>query len=101
MAVIGLKGRVSVDEEDALRDAVNALVNEGRLKLVLNLRGVTLIDSAGLGTIVAHCVRVRRRGGDLKLVQGTLRTAHALHITGLDTVFESFESEDEAVRSFL
>ena len=100
VTVMSLTGRLSVDEESALRHAVNALVQADRVLLVLNLAAVSLIDSAGLGTLVASCVKVRRRQGDIKLVRLTRRNDRALRITRLDTVFESFASEDEAVASF-
>jgi anti-sigma B factor antagonist len=100
VTVLSLTGRLSVDEESALRQAVNALVQADRLFLVLNLAAVSLIDSAGLGTLVAACVKVRRRQGDVKLVRLTPRNNHAMRITRLDKVFESFASEDEAVASF-
>lgn len=100
VTVLSLTGRLSVDEELALRHAVNELVQAGRVLLVLNLADVSLIDSAGLGTLVAACVKVRRRQGDMKLVRLTPRNDHAMRITRLDKVFESFPSEDEAVASF-
>ena len=68
--------------------------------LVLNLAAVSMMDGAGLGALVAACVKMRRRHGDVKLVQMTARNNHAMRITRLDTVFERFESEAEAVRSF-
>ena len=100
VTVLSLTGRLSVDEELAFRDAVNTLLQNGRVFLVVNLADVSLIDSAGLGTLVAACVKVRRRQGDMKLVRLTPRNDHALQITRLDRVFESFASEDAAVASF-
>ena len=75
-------------------------MQEGRRKLVLDLRGVTYIDSAGLGLLVAKYVSVRRTGGDVRLVHVTARSNQLLSITKLATVFRMFESEAEAVASF-
>lgn len=100
VTVLSLTGRLSVDEEPLLKRAITTQLEAGRVLLVLNLAAVSLIDSAGLGALVAACVKMRRRHGDLKLVRVTRRNDHALRITRLDTVFESFESEDEAVGSF-
>jgi anti-sigma B factor antagonist len=100
VTVLTLKGRLSIDEELVLRDAVDMLAQTGRVHLVLNLRDVGLIDSAGLGALVAALVKVRRRHGDLKLVRMTPRNNHAMRITRLDAVFQRFESEDEAIGSF-
>ena len=100
VTILNLKGRLVLEECVTLRDAVDALVQQGRPKLVLDLRDVIYIDSAGLGMLVAKYMSVRRRGGDMKVVHATPRSLHVLEITHLDKVFETFESEDEAVRSF-
>jgi anti-sigma B factor antagonist len=100
VTVLSLTGRLSMDEEPAFRQAVNAQVQADRVFLVLNLAEVSMIDSAGLGTLVAACIKVRRRQGDMKLVRLTPRNDHAMRITRLDAVFESFASEEDAVASF-
>jgi anti-sigma B factor antagonist len=79
---------------------VNSLVNQGRRRIVLNLAGVPYVDSAGLGEIVGSYTTVSRQNGSLKLLNLTKKITDLLAITKLLTVFETFESEDEAVRSF-
>jgi anti-sigma B factor antagonist len=101
VVVLDLKGRVTLGEGDELlKDKVNSLLNQGRKKIVLNLADVPYIDSAGLGEIVRTYTTVSRQGGSLKLLNLTKRIADLLSITKLLTVFESFESEADAVRSF-
>lgn len=101
VTVLDLKGRVTLGEGDELlKDKVNSLINQGRRKLVLNLADVPYIDSAGLGEIVRTYTTVSRQGGSLKLLNLTKRITDLLSITKLLTVFETFESEDEAVKSF-
>jgi len=101
VTVLALKGRIILEEEEhPLRTVVDMLVEQGRLKLVLDLREATYIDSAGVGVLVAKYVSVRRRGGTIKLLHLGPRVRHVLEITKLTGVFEIFESEDEAVRSF-
>ena len=100
VTVLSLTGRLSVDEEPVFKQAVSTLLEAGCVLLVLNLAAVSMIDSAGLGALVAACVKARRRHGDVKLVQMTPRNDHAMRITRLDAVFERFESEAEAVKSF-
>ena len=101
VVVLDLKGRVTLGEGDQLlKDKVNSLVNQGRKRIVLNLAGVPYIDSAGLGEIVGSYTTVSRQGGSLKLLNLTKKITDLLAITKLLTVFETFESEDEAVRSF-
>lgn len=99
--VLDLKGRITLgDGDELLKDKVNSLINQGRRKLLLNLADVPYVDSAGLGQIVRTYTTVSRQGGQLKLVNLTKRIEDLLSITKLLTVFETFDSESEAVKSF-
>jgi anti-sigma B factor antagonist len=99
--VLDLKGKITLGEGDELlKDKVNSLVNQGSKKIILNLAEVPYIDSAGLGEIVRTYTTVSRQGGSLKLLHLTKRITDLLSITKLLTVFETFESENDAVRSF-
>jgi anti-sigma B factor antagonist len=99
--VLDVKGRITLGEGDELlKDKVNSILNQGHRKLVLNLAAVPYIDSAGLGEIVRTYTTVSRQGGSLKLLNLTKRITDLLSITKLLTVFETFESENDAVRSF-
>ena len=101
VVVLDVKGRITMGEGDELlKDKVNSLVNQGHKKIVLNLAEVPYIDSAGLGEIVRTYTTVSRQGGSLKLLNLTKRITDLLSITKLLTVFETFDSENEAVRSF-
>ena len=101
VVVLDLKGRITLgDGDQLLKDKVNSLVNQGNKRIVLNLGGVPYIDSAGLGEIVGSYTTVSRQGGSLKLLNLTKKITDLLAITKLLTVFETFDSEDEAVRSF-
>ncbi len=101
VTVLDLKGKMTLGEGDELlKDKINSLVSQGHKKLVLNLEGVPYIDSAGLGEIVRTYTTVSRQGGKLKLLNLTKRIEDLLSITKLLTVFETFESEEDAVRSF-
>jgi anti-sigma B factor antagonist len=99
--VLDVKGKVTLGEGDEmLKDKVNSLVNQGHKKIVLNLADVPYIDSAGLGEIVRTYTTVSRQGGNLKLLNLTKRITDLLSITKLLTVFETYESENDAIRSF-
>ena len=99
--VLDLKGKITLGEGDELlKDKVNSLVNQGHKKIVLNLADVPYIDSAGLGEIVRTYTTVSRQGGSLKLLNLTKRITDLLSITKLLTVFETFDSESEALKSF-
>jgi anti-sigma B factor antagonist len=101
VTVLDLHGKILIGEgDDALRDAVTRLVDGGRTKLLLNLADVPYVDSAGLGEIVRCYTTVSRKGGRLKLVNLTKKIQDLLAITKLLTVFETYDSEGDAVRSF-
>ena len=99
--ILDVKGRITLGEGDELlKDKVNSLLNQGQKKIVLNLAAVPYIDSAGLGEIVRTYTTVSRQGGNLKLLNLTKRITDLLAISKLLTVFETYESENDAVQSF-
>jgi anti-sigma B factor antagonist len=101
VTILDLKGKMTLGEGDELlKDKINTMLAGGKKHLLLNLEGVPYIDSAGLGEIVRTYTTVSRQGGKLKLVNLTKRITDLLSITKLLTVFETFESVPEAVKSF-
>jgi len=99
--LLDIKGKITLGEGDEqLKDKVNSLVNQGHRKMVLNLAEVPYLDSAGLGEVVRAYTTVSRQGGSLKLLNLTKRITDLLAITKLLTVFETFDSENDAVKSF-
>jgi len=101
VTLLDLKGKMTLGEGDELlKDKVNSLTNQGKRKIVLNLADVPYIDSAGLGEIVRTYTTVTREGGQLKLLNLTKRITDLLAITKLLTVFETYDNEADAVRSF-
>jgi anti-sigma B factor antagonist len=101
VTVLDLRGKMTLGAGDELlKDKINSMLASGRKKLILNLEGVPYIDSAGLGEIVRTYTTVSRQGGSLKLLNLTKRIEDLLSITKLLTVFETFDTEAEAVKSF-
>jgi anti-sigma B factor antagonist len=101
VTILDLKGKITLGEGDeALKDKINSLILQGRKKILLNLEGVPYIDSAGLGEIVRTYTSVSRQGGQLKLVNLTKRITDLLMITKLLTVFETFDTEADALKSY-
>jgi anti-sigma B factor antagonist len=101
ITILEVTGRiVFYDGAAILRAHMNELVDEARLKFILDLRGVTYIDSFGVGVIAAKYVSVRRKGGEVKLMKLSPRSHQVMSISGLLRIFESFESEEEAIKSF-
>ena len=101
VTVLDLTGKLMTDESaQHLKDKINSLISQGRTHILLNLRNVPYIDSGGLGQLVASYGSVMKAGGALKLLNVTSRNHDLLSITRLVTVFESFDSESEAIQSF-
>jgi anti-sigma B factor antagonist len=102
VVIVDLSGKITLGEggDVALKDKVRSLVQQGHRKLLLNLGDVAYVDSAGLGEIVQSFATVNKDGGALKLLNVTRRIKDLLSITKLLTVFETFDSEAEAITSF-
>jgi anti-sigma B factor antagonist len=99
--VIDAVGRITLGEgASTFRDKVRELVTSGNKKLLLNLGEVSYIDSSGIGEMVSGFTTVTNQGGVVKLLNLTKRVKDLLQITKLYTVFEVFEDEATAVRSF-
>ena len=101
VAILDLNGKLVLGDGDALlKDKVHSLVFQGHKQIVLNLGGVSYVDSSGLGALVAASVTSKSNGGQIKLLNLTKRIQDLLSITKLLTVFDCFDSEAEALRSF-
>jgi len=101
VTILDLKGKLTLgDGDELLRNKINGLVQAGVKKIVLNLGEVPYIDSAGLGEVVRTYTTVKKQDGMLKLLNLTKRIQDLLSITKLLTVFDVFENEPDAVRSF-
>ena len=101
VAVLDLKGRFRISGGTlALHRSIRCLVDEGKTKIVLNLAGVTHIDSTGLGEFISSYVTLSNRGGHIKLVHLTERLQDIMAITKLLTVFDVYDNELDALASF-
>jgi anti-sigma B factor antagonist len=101
VTVLQVAGRVVLGDGAAeLRARMNDLIDEARLKFLLDLTEVTYIDSFGVGVIAAKYVSVRRKGGDVKLLRLSPRSRRVMRISGLLKIFQSFDNEEEGVKSF-
>ena len=101
VTILDLKGKLTIgDGAEVLRDTVASVVFQGERKLLLNLAGVPYMDSGGLGELVRCSVITGRASGAVKLVNLTSRITDLLSITKLSHVFDTFDSEPEALASF-
>lgn len=101
VTILDMSGAVRIGEGSvALRDAIRGLADVGKKKILLNLAGVNYVDSSGIGELIANYTTVSRQGGQLKLLNLTDKIQNLLVITKLLTVFDAFEDEAEALKSF-
>ncbi|HYS27461.1 MAG TPA: STAS domain-containing protein [Vicinamibacterales bacterium] len=101
VTVLDLDGKMVLGDGDTLlKDKIHSLVFQERKNIVLNLGRVSYMDSSGLGALVASFVTAKNNGGQVKLLNLTGRLQDLLAIAKLLTVFDTFDSEADAVRSF-
>jgi anti-sigma B factor antagonist len=101
VTVLDIVGRLTIDQAaQHLKDKIHSLIAQQRTQIVLNLKNVPYIDSGGLGQLAASYGSVMKTGGALKLLNVNSRNHDLLSITRLVTLFETFDSEAEAVQSF-
>jgi len=101
VTIMDVEGKILLGEGDVqLKRKIDEMIERKETKLLLNLANVPYMDSGGLGEIVRSYTTVKRAGGELKLLNATKRISDLLTITKLITVFEIYEEEGEAVKSY-
>ena len=101
VTIIYPKGKLTIGVGDvALRGAVQAALGAGATKILINLKGVSTADSSGVGEMAAASTTVTNRGGALKLCDLPKKVTNVLRITQMITVFDIFDTEDQAIASF-
>ena len=101
VTILDLKGRLRVGGNAlALHRSIRSLVLEKKTLVILNLAGVSFIDSCGLGELVASQVSIENKGGEIKLIGLTEQLRELLRATRLLAVFDTYASEAEAIQSF-
>jgi anti-sigma B factor antagonist len=101
VTILDLKGRPRVGGTTvALHRSIRSLIQEEKTLILLNLSGVTHIDSAGLGELIAGYVTARAKGGDIKLLKVTETLRELMSVTNLLNVFDVYENEPDALASF-
>jgi anti-sigma B factor antagonist len=101
VAVLSLKGQMLLDDGDlAFGRHISELTGRGIVKIVVDLGGVTFMDSSGVGMMAAKLKHIRERGGDLRLVHLSARSQRLLGMMKLLIAFDTFDDEAAAVRSF-
>ena len=100
VTVIAPSGRLDVVGAPALKEAVSEAMKNGQPRLILDLEGVSFVDSSGLGSVVAALKQVRTSKGDLRLAAPNQQVRVVLELTTLDRVFPYFATVEEALTDF-
>ncbi len=99
--ILDISGQITFTQGDEmLKDKIHSIVHQGHTNILVNLARVDYVDSAGLGELVGAYTTVTRAGGKLKLLSLTKKMRDLLAISKLLTVFDTFDNEQEAVKSF-
>ncbi len=100
VSVVEVSGKLTSLESGALSNSIAQLLKDGRKQILLNLRGLTYLDSSGIGDLVRTYMSVIKRGGEMKVVGLTDKVEEILKITQLYQVFQEFQDERSALQSF-
>jgi len=101
VTIFDLKGKILFgDGIDELRQSINNAIKDKEKQLVLNFAEVPYLDSTGLGEVVRSYTTLKKEGGTVKIANLSNKVKDLMMVTKLITVFETFESENEAVKSF-
>ncbi len=101
VTIIDLNGKLMLgDPTQRLHDKVNSLLQQGRKNILLNLGEVAAVDSGGLGELVRTLTTMQKHGGSLKVANLPKRVQDLLVMTRLVTVFDTYEDETAALKSF-
>ena len=101
ITILDMSGKMRIGESGTVFcNTIHSLVEDGRRKILLNLQGVTHIDSTGLGELIASYNTLDKKGGQVKLLHLTQRVRELMILTKLLTVFDIYENESEALDSF-
>lgn len=101
VAIVDLHGKITLGENTGiLRDELRSLLAQGKKNIVLNMKDVSYVDSAGLGELVGAYTTAANQGGAVKLLHLQGKMKDLLQITKLETIFPTFDDEQQAVSSF-
>ena len=101
VVILDLKGKILFgDGIEELRTSINSAIKENEKNLLLNFAEVPYLDSTGLGEVVRSYTTLKKVGGTVKIVNLTNKVKDLLTVTKLITVFETFENEDDGIKSF-
>ncbi len=98
IAVIRGDGRLNMVSGPDLRDTVKRAIDQGRVRVVVDLSGVQFMDSSGLGALIAGLKSAREHQGDLRIAAPSKQVSMVLKLSNVDSILTPFDSVEEAYR---
>ena len=100
LLILRLEGQLmGGSEAEQMRETILSAIEQGTVQILLDMEGVSWINSSGLGILIAAHMAARKKGGALKLMKVSNRIESILNVTRLSTIFEVYPGEDAARRS--
>lgn len=99
VALVDVEGAIDIYSASEFKDVLHQGIDGGALRVIVDLGGVTIIDSTGLGVLVSGAKRIGPRNGSLAIVCSDVNLVHVFEITGLDRLFNVYGSRAEALRA--
>jgi anti-sigma B factor antagonist len=100
VTLIVIRGEIGTETVDQFKEKLEQVINDGKKKLVIDLQEVNYLNSMGLGVFASALKKLKKGNGDLKLINLSPTVMELLERSRLDKVFDVFETEEEAVKSF-
>ncbi len=100
ITLVVLRGEIGTETVNQFKDKIDAIINEGRKRLIMDFQEVSYLNSMGLGVVAATLKKVKKDKGDLKLINLSPAVQELFELTRLTKVFEIFDSEETAIKSF-
>ena len=100
VTVVAPTGRLDVAGAPALKDAIGEVAKDGPARIVIDMEGVSFVDSTGLGSVISALKQVRSREGELRLAAPNQQVRVVLELTTLDRVFPYYATVEEALSGF-
>ncbi|MBI5206276.1 MAG: STAS domain-containing protein [Candidatus Firestonebacteria bacterium] len=100
ITILEIKGDIMADNRNELKVKFASLIENGKIKIVLNFKDIYVIDSSGIGLLISTLQKVREKNGDIKILNISGFAKRTFNVTGLNNIFHIFSSQDKAVGSF-
>ena len=101
ITILQLQGKLmGGPDADTFRKTIYGLLENGKKKVVVDLKGVKWVNSTGVGILISGYTTLRKSGGDMKLAHVSEKIQSILYVTKLNLIFECYDSNDEAIASF-